>query len=255
MQLVIPMSGLGSRFLDAGYTSPKPLIKVNGRPIIEWVLHAFPEENVTFICREEHLKTSTMQATLQQLAPAGKIVSIPGHKKGPVYAVACAFDAIDDKEPVMVSYCDYYMLWDYQKFKTEAIARDCDGAIPCYSGFHPNLIPKQNLYASCKTDNQNNLIEIKEKFSFETDKTKALHSPGAYYFKSGAILKKYFRQMLDEGISLNGEYYCSLIYNLMVRDGLKVWAEDNVPYFCQWGTPQDLQDYEFWVNSIQGRKQ
>ena len=56
MHIVIPMSGIGKRFIDAGYKDPKPLIMVDGKPIIEHVCNLFPgEEKFTFICNSKHL--------------------------------------------------------------------------------------------------------------------------------------------------------------------------------------------------------
>ena len=254
MQIVIPMSGAGSRFIAAGYTDPKPLIKVHGKPIIEWVLKLFPgETDITFICRQDHLDTTAMRDILTQLAPQGKILGIQPHKKGPVYAVSQAVAGLNQDEPVLISYCDYYMQWDYPAFKREVLARHCAGAIPCYTGFHPNLIPQKNVYASCKVDTDSHLLEIREKHSFEADKTKSLHSPGMYYFQSAALVGHYFNQMMASADwALNGEYYVSLVYNLMVQDQLSIWVPANVPKFCQWGTPEDLQDYLFWVNTVKG---
>lgn len=252
VRLVIPMSGLGSRFLRAGYDCPKPLIDVGGRPLIAWVLRMFPgAENPLFICRREHIETTPMKEILMDLRPKGEIAVIEGAKKGPVDALLKAQDHIEDDRPVMVSYCDYYMQWDYAAFCAGAGQRACDGAVPCYTGFHPHLLPAKNLYASCKTDADGNLVEIKEKFSFEADKTKALHSPGAYYFKSGAILKKYGYRLMEREDSLNGEYYASMVYNHLVADGLKVWVPTGIPHFCQWGTPEDLADYLLWNQLIE----
>ena len=139
------------------------------------------------------------------------------------------------------------MTWDYRKFVKDVTERKCDGCIPCYTGFHPHLLIEKNYYASCLTDNDDNLIEIREKFSFEKDKTKAKHSPGVYYFKNGKLLKKYCQMLVDNKQMLNGEYYASLPYNFMVKDGLKVWVPVNVDKFCQWGTPEDMNEYLFWT--------
>lgn len=253
MKIIVPMSGLGSRFQKAGYLDPKPLIKVHGKPMIEWVTNLFPgEDDFIYICRNEHLETTPMRDILSKMKPNAQIIGINGSKKGPVHAIAQVFDALPDEEAVTVSYCDYYMHWDWQNFKKLMSTNNCDGAIPCYTGFHPNLLPAKNLYASCKVEADNYLIEIREKFSFTSDKQKSLHSPGMYYFKSGRLLKKYFQKMLDEDLNLNGEYYVSLVYNLMVRDGLNVFVPSNVSYFCQWGTPEDLQEYLFWINAVKG---
>jgi len=258
MQIIIPMTGYGSRFKAAGYQELKPFIKVHNKPIIEWVVKMFPgdEDKITFICQEMHLESlDYVRFTLNRVAPNAKIFSVKNwQKKGPVYDVLRASEVIDDKLPTIISYCDYYMHWDYDAFKTEVAERNSDGSVPCYSGFHPNLIPSKNLYASCKVDKDENLIEIKEKFSWEEDKTKARHSPGVYYFKTGEILKKYCQKMIDAGDNINSEYYASIPFNYLVKDNLKVWCPNNVTSFCQWGTPEDLEEYLFWMNIVKGFK-
>jgi len=247
MKIVIPMSGIGKRFADAGYTDIKPLIKVHGVPIVEWVTRLFPgETDFIFICRNEHLNTLPLESELKRIAPRSQVLGIEGHKLGPVYAVQQAYPYIGDNEQVIVNYCDFFQGWDYQYFKKTVTEKGCEGAIPCYTGFHPHLLPEENLYASCLRDSDEMLLEIKEKFSFEADKTKSFHSGGTYYFKSGEILKKYFDKTIEKDLSLNGEYYVSLVYNLLVKDGLKTWVYDKVPFFCQWGTPFDLEQYNTW---------
>lgn len=189
-----------------------------------------------------------MENQLREMAPKAKIFAIKDWiKKGPVFDVLRVSEFIDDKEPCIINYCDFYMTWDYDRFAKGALERNCDGAVPCYTGFHPHLMIEKNYYASCLTDENDNLIEIREKFSFEKDKTKAKHSPGVYYFKSGDILKKYCQALVDANDTLNGEFYASLPYNYMVKAGCKVWVPTNVDKFCQWGTPEDLSDYLFWT--------
>lgn len=249
------MSGLGSRFLEAGYTDPKPLIPVLGRPIIEWVVSMFDvEDDIIFVCREDHLQNTEMKKRLLGFRPNAKIISIEGHKKGPVYALKCIEDVIDNQAETIVSYCDYFMQFDYAEFKKSVNRSGADGAIPCYTGFHPHLMKEKNLYASCKVNARGQLIEIKEKYSFTEDKTKSLHSPGLYYFKRGDILKHYINVMLEKELSLNGEYYASLLYNPMVEDGLKVDVPANVTHFCQWGTPEDLVDFLRWMRILEVSK-
>jgi len=254
MQIIIPMTGYGSRFVAAGYKDLKPFIKVNGIPVIEWIVKGmFPgEKNFLFVCRKTHLETvDGMCQLLERLAPEGKIFAVDDWvKKGPVYDVLKASDLIDDSRPCIINYCDFYMLWDWKKFQADVAARGCEGCVPCYTGYHPHLMIEKNLYASCLTDENDNLVEIREKFSYEQDKTKAKHSPGTYYFKTGALLKKYCQKLVDDGTEIKGEYYASLPYNNMVRDGLKVWIPTNVEQFCQWGTPEDLDDYNFYVSNI-----
>lgn len=277
MNVIIPMTGYGSRFVAAGYKELKPFIKIMGKPIIEWIVTKMYPSDVQFIfvCRGEHLKDDpSMQEKLLKFAPEAVIVSIENWvKKGPVYDVLRAYRMLSAKkdrtaggvqggsiigwkdfdvsDACIVNYCDFYMNWDYSAFAKEAAKRDCDGAVPCYTGFHPNLLPEKNYYASCLTDEDDNLIEIREKYSFEKDKTKAKHSPGVYYFKNGDVMEKYCQILTEhEECAINGEYYASLPYNFMVQDGLKVWIPANVKYFCQWGTPEDMQEFVYWTDLI-----
>ena len=286
MNVIIPMTGYGSRFVAAGYKELKPFIKIMDKPIIEWIVkRMYPSDvHFIFVCRDEHLKEDpTMKDTLLGLAPKTTLVSIENWiKKGPVYDVLRAYGMlcmknsaddenpkkdgeqdgavigeisgvkeIDPKDAFIINYCDFYMTWDYAAFVKEAGERNCDGAIPCYTGFHPHLLPEKNYYASCLTDENDNLIEIREKYSFEEDKTEAKHSPGMYYFKNGEVMEKYCRVLTEhEECAICGEFYASLPYNFMVQDGLKVWVPTNARYFCQWGTPNDMQEFVYWTDLI-----
>ena len=246
MQIVIPMSGLGSRFVQAGYSDIKPLIQVDGKLIIEYVIKLFPgETNFLFICNNDHLKSTPLRAVLKRLMPSGQVVGVQHYKKGPVWAVLEAKEYLRDNEPVIVNYCDFYAVWDYPGFKAMTEATGCAGAIACYKGFHPHLLGP-NLYASCRTDANDHLIEIREKHSWTEDKMQSWQSDGTYYFKSGALVKKYFQQLVDEDVNLNGEYYVSLVYNLLVRHRLPVNIFP-VEKFFQWGTPEDLQEFTYWL--------
>ena len=113
-------------------------------------------------------------------------------------------------------------------------------------------MPEKNYYASCLTDGNDDLVEIREKYSFEKNKQKSKHSPGVYYFRTGGLLKKYCKKLVESNQVINGEFYASLPYNFMVKDGLKIWVPLNVDKFCQWGTPEDLKEYLFWTEKVKG---
>jgi len=118
MKIVIPMSGKGQRFLNAGYKDIKPLIKVEGKPIIEHIVSMFPgEDDFIFICNNEHLRDTNIEDVLLRLKPSARIISIAPHNKGPVYAVLKSKKYIEDDEPVIVNYCDFNAWWNYEDFK------------------------------------------------------------------------------------------------------------------------------------------
>ena len=248
MQLVIPMSGLGNRFKRAGYADPKPLIPVDGKPIIAHVLDMFPDRSdlkIIFICNALHLRETALREVLLGLAPSATIVEVASHEpKGPVYDIYMAREHSDVNHGVIVNYCDIFQVWNYADFVETATRLRCDGAIPCYTGFHPHLLGP-GFYAGCRVDHDMKLLEIREKHSFETNKMDGYHSSGTYYFRSGALMKKYFKEMLDTNVTVNSEYYVSMAYSLMLRDALFSLVYP-VPFFCQWGTPEDLAEYQYW---------
>ena len=245
IQLIIPMSGIGKRFIDSGYSDPKPLIEVDGKPIIEHVVNLFSNvTDITFICNDQHLKETNMRQVLNRIAPNCKILEIPvGMGKGPVHAVSKIFDNIDDDKETIISYCDYGTVWDFERFLEET--KNWDAMIPCYIGFHPHMLGSDN-YAFCKEEDKK-LIQIKEKEPFTDNKMSEYASNGTYYFKSGAMVKKYFQELIDLDINLKGEYYVSLVYNLLVRDNLNVGIFE-IQKMLQWGTPYDLEIYKGWSN-------
>ena len=244
MHIIVPMSGIGKRFLEVGYSVPKPLIVIDGKPIIEHVCNLFPgETKFTFICNSKHLAETNIRDILLKIKPNANIIEIPNHKLGPVYAVSLVEDLIEDDEEVIVNYCDFGTYWDYSDFLKHTRERDADGAIPSYKGFHPHMLGKTN-YAFMRDDKQW-MLEIKEKEPFTNNRMNEYASNGTYYFKKGKFVKKYFNELIQKDINLSGEYYVSLIYNLMVADGLKVSIYD-IQHMLQWGTPQDVDEYNSW---------
>lgn len=252
MHIIIPMSGMGKRFTDAGYIIPKPLIIIENKPIIEHVINLFPDENkFTFICNDKHLRETNMKKILKQIKPNCNIVEVScENRKGPVDAVLQAQHLIDDDDEIIISYCDYGTKWDYVQFKQNVKQINADGAIACYKGFHPHMLGS-DYYAFVKEEN-NVMIEIREKQPFTDNKMNEYASNGTYYFKNGKIVKKYFKELMDLNICINSEFYVSLVYNLMKRDNMKISIFE-IEKMLQWGTPKDLEEYIVWSDYFMKR--
>jgi dTDP-glucose pyrophosphorylase len=238
------MSGEGQRFKDAGYSQHKPLIEIDGKPIIQHVVELFnPQvDSYTFICNENHISTiQQMHSLLLKLKLKAEIICIPSHKLGPVYAVMSAKECLTSSETI-ICYCDFGSVWNYKKF----LQHSKDGSIACYRGFHPHMLGPDN-YAYCNTDKNRTCLEIREKQPFTNNKMNEWASNGIYYFKSGDLVKKYFKALLNQnqGHSSNGEYYVSMVYNLMIQDGLEINVFP-IQRMLQWGTPYDVECYQKW---------
>jgi NDP-sugar pyrophosphorylase family protein len=250
MQIVVPMSGFGERFRRAGYTIPKPLIQVDGKPIIAHVIDMFPgETEFVFICNQDHLDTPEyrMESILREYCPTGKILGIAPHKLGPVHAVLQVEDLIDPARPVVINYCDFSCYWDWQHFKEFVDTSGCVGCIPAYKGFHPHSLGSTN-YAYMR-ESEGWLLDIQEKQPYTSNRMDEYASSGTYYFSSGLNMLEAFRQVFDQDLNVNGEYYVSLAYKPLLAAGKRV-AVYHLQHFMQWGTPEDVAEYRTWSNAF-----
>ena len=244
MQVIIPMSGFGERFRAEGYTTPKPLITVEGRPIISHVVDLFPgDHDFIFICNEDHLSNQewNMRGILESMASSARIVSIPSHKLGPVNAILEAREALDLEVPTVVNYADFACRWDFDSFLQDISSRSLSGSVPAYRGFHPHSGGSTN-YAYIK-EHALYLEDIREKTPFTDNKVDEFASSGTYYFESARLMLELFEEQVKREISVKGEYYVSSSMELMRERGLDVGVFE-LEHFMQWGTPQDLWEYE-----------
>jgi len=251
MQIVVPMSGFGERFRRAGYTVPKPLISVDGKPIIAHVVGLFPgASRFVFICNQDHLDQPEfrLREILHECCPEGIVVGIAPHKLGPVHAVLQAAEHIDPDQPVIVNYCDFSCRWDFAAFQRFVRERDCDGAVVCYSGFHPHMLNSTN-YAYVRLEGER-VAAIQEKKPYTDTPMNEPASSGTYYFRSGRLMREAFEATCaDPSLTLNGEYYVSLSYRPLLARGCEI-AVYSLSHFMQWGTPEDLADYRSWSGMI-----
>lgn len=246
IQIVVPMSGFGERFRRAGYQVPKPLIEIDGKPVIAHVIDMFPgEQDFIFICNSDHLANPDyrMEEILRRYCSTGRIVGIAPHKLGPIHAVRQVEDMIDTGRPVVVNYCDFTCYWDWHHFKEYVAISKCDGAIPAYKGFHPHTLGSTNYAYMREEDGW--VLDIQEKQPYTNNRMEEYASSGTYYFASGKIMSDAFRATMDQGVNVGGEYYVSLAYKPLLAQKRNI-AVYPLQHFMQWGTPDDVAEYNGW---------
>ncbi len=246
MQIIIPMSGFGERFRRADYKVPKPLIEIDGKPVIAHVIDMFPgEQEFIFICNQEHLTEHhyRMAEIIQKYCPSGRIVGIPPHKLGPIHAVRQVENLIDPNRPVVVNYCDFTCYWDWNNFKEFIATSQCDGAIPAYKGFHPHTLGSTNYAYMREQDGW--VLDIQEKQPYTDNRMQEFASSGTYYFATGKLMSEAFRTTMEQDINVGGEFYVSLAYKHLLATNKNI-AVYPLQHFMQWGTPDDVKEYNGW---------
>jgi NDP-sugar pyrophosphorylase family protein len=250
MQIVIPMSGFGERFRRAGYSVPKPLIKIEGKPIIAHVIDMFPgDHEFLFICNQDHLAESQfrMKEAIESACPGGRIIGIKPHKLGPIHAVKQVVDMLDMQQPVIVNYCDFTCYWDWEDFQKFVKMNGCVGAIPAYKGFHPHTLGSTN-YAYLR-ETGGIVDDIQEKQPYTNNRMDEFASSGTYYFSSVKVMLDAFDQVVERNLNVGGEFYVSLAYKPLLEDGGLVTVYP-LQHFMQWGTPEDVSEYNSWSKAF-----
>ncbi len=253
MLIYVPMAGFGDRYMRAGYKEPKPLIPVDGVTMIERVLQAFaprqPGDRYLFTVNRQHAESTNVQERLRELVPDAKIVVVEPHKDGPIQTLLASAEHIDPDEEVLLNYCDFGVDWSYPAFREWLSKNKWDGAMSAYKGFHPHSLGPQ-LYAYMRVaDDGETVTEIREKHHFTPDKFSEYASSGLYYFRSGRQLLDIAKEMIASGERVQGEFYVSMAVQALIAKQGRVGVFP-LAHFYQWGTPDDLRDWEGWSRSL-----
>jgi NDP-sugar pyrophosphorylase family protein len=244
MKVIIPMAGHSRRFKQAGYNDPKPFVMIDGKPMVQRSCQMFsPTDEFIFICNRQHLKNNVYFNMLKNIAPNHKIIEIETHELGPVHTALQAEEHIKDKhEPIIISYCDFTAQWNYKRFLMKAA--HYDGAIAVFRGFQAASFG-DTYYAYIKANKDLEMEELREKRSFTDKRCEEFASTGVYYIDSWEVFAHYGKLIMKNKPEGLKEYYASLIYNPMVKDGKKVCLFEVDKFIC-WGSPEDLNEYNFW---------
>ena len=231
MNVLIPMAGAGSRFAQAGYTFPKPLIEVNGKPMIQVVLENLNiEANYTFVVRKEHYEKYSLQYLLTLIAPRCNIVQVDELTEGSACTTMLAKEFINNDDPLLLANSDQFMEWNSNECLYAFNADGIDGGILTFKATHPK-------WSYAKVGSDGFVSEVAEKKPISEDAT-----VGVYYWKKGSDYVKYTEQMIKKNIRTNGEFYICPVFNEAIADGKKVRIKE-IQKMWGIGTPEDLSYY------------
>jgi HAD superfamily hydrolase (TIGR01509 family) len=230
MNVLIPMAGAGSRFADAGYTFPKPLIEVNGKPMIQVVVENLNiEANYTFIVQKEHYLKYSLQYLLNLIAPNCNIVQVDQLTQGAACTTLLASEFIDNDSPLLIANSDQFVEWNSNECLYAFNADGIDGGILTFKNCHPK-------WSFAKIGSDGFVSEVAEKKPISDNA-----SVGIYYWSRGSDYVKYAQQMISKGITTKNEYYVCPVFNEAIADGKKIRMKE-IQKMWGLGTPEDL-DY------------
>lgn len=235
INIVVPMAGRGSRFANAGYGMPKPLIDVHDKYMIEYVIENVRprcEYRFIFLCLDEHIKKYNIDEKLKEIEPTCIVVNVNQVTEGAACTVLLAKEYIDNDSPIMIVNSDQYVDTDINEYLISGEGKD---------GLVMTMYANDNKWSYIEFDEENNIVGIREKEVVSEEAT-----VGIYNFAKGKDFVRYAEEMIKENLRVNGEFYVAPVYNMMVREGkgfayYNIGSVDNGMYGL--GVPEDLNKF------------
>ena len=228
LNVLIPMAGAGSRFQQAGYTFPKPLIDVMGKPMIQVVVENLNiDANFIYVVQKEHKMKYNLDTLLNLITPGCKVVEVDGLTEGAVCTALMAKEYIDDDNPLFFANSDQLVEWDSNEFMYKMNETDSDGGIVTFRSTHPK-------WSFAKINDKGFVVEVAEKNPISN-----IATVGFYYWKKGSDFVKYAEQMIEKNIRVNNEFYVCPVFNQAIQDNKKIKTFD-ISKMWGLGTPEDL---------------
>ena len=211
MNVLIPMAGAGSRFQQAGYTFPKPLIDVNGKPMIQVVVDNLNiDATFVFVVQKEHREKYNLDTLLNLITPNCKIVEVDSLTEGAACTTLLAKEFINNDDPLIMANSDQFVEWDSNEFMYKMIEQKVDGGILSFKATHPK-------WSFAKIDEAGFVTEVAEKNPISD-----IATVGVYYWAKGSDYVKYAEKMIENNVRVNNEFYVCPVFNEAISDGKKI---------------------------------
>jgi HAD superfamily hydrolase (TIGR01509 family) len=237
LNVLIPMAGAGNRFKKAGYTFPKPLIDIRGKPMIQVVVENLAlNSNYNFIIQKKHKKKYNLDFILPMIVEGNNcnIFTVDKITDGAACTTLLAKDNINNDNPLIIANSDQYIEWNSVDFMYKMQERNADGGILTFESSHPK-------WSFVQLDESGYVSKVAEKNPISN-----IATVGVYYWRKGSDYVKYAEQMIKKNIRCNNEFYVCPVFNEAIADGKKIITH-HVDKMWGLGTPEDL---DFFLNNF-----
>ena len=230
LNIVVPMAGRGSRFANAGYQLPKPLIDIYGHPMIEYVTQNIRPDcahRFIYICQQEHLERYHLAQELERMAPGCVVVTVDHITEGATCTVLLAEPYINNEDALMIANSDQFVDTDINAYIS---------AMESHDGLIMTMPASDTKWSYIHYDAQGFVTLVREKEVISDQAT-----VGIYNYKHGSDFVKFAHQMIDKNVRVNNEFYVAPVYNEMIEAGKKIVFRNVGEKMFGLGTPEDLE--------------
>jgi len=232
MNILIPMAGEGSRFAKEGYTFPKPLIDVNGKPMIQCVVENLDfDAHYIFLVRKEHLEKYEIASLLSVITNSNStVIEVEKLTEGAASTALLARDYIDNDDELLIANADQMIEYSRENFNLLTRMTTLDGVVFTFNAVHPK-------WSFVKVNSRGYVTKVTEKNPISD-----IATCGIYWYRKGSNFVKYADKMIESDTRINGEFYIAPVYNELIGEG-KTLAPFYVNKMHGLGTPEDLKKF------------
>ena len=237
---LIPLAGSGSRFKNNGYIVPKPLLRINGKPMFVRATNSLPKANkYIFVCLENHIKKFSIDKIIKFYFPKSEIIALKRKTSGQAITCLKAIKLLKENDILTIGSCDYSM-----KYNQNILKKKLKNSDLIIWTFKNKLVVKKNpkMYGYVKTNKKGLVTKVTCK-KVVSEKPWNDHTIiGTFSFKKAKYFIDFTKKLLKNNLRVNNEFYLDTVAELCVKSGLNVKVNLVDKYFG-WGTPSDLKKY------------
>lgn len=249
------MAGEGQRFKNAGYEIPKPLIDVNGLPMVVRAAKSLPKaDKYIFVCRQEHLDQTSLKQILSDNFLDVVIIPVDHLTEGQAITCLLAKNHIPDNAILTIGASDNDMTYDPLRIDQMFQDEKLDGWIWTFRN-NKAVLQNPKMYGWVITEaNSNRAVKISCKVPLSSNPVNDHAIIGAFTFKKAKLFFDAVDAMVNANDRINNEFYVDIAVNYAIQEGNHINTCEVDQYIC-WGTPADYEEYNYWLNYFQKRLQ
>lgn len=244
---LIPMAGAGQRFLDAGHRVPKPLIEINGTPMVVHAARSLPECDLwIFVCRAEHIAEAGIDRILKSIFEPCVIIAVDHLTEGQACTCLLARGELRPDDQLTIGACDNAMMWNRVAYDRQFVCGKSDFLVWTFRR-NPAVLQDPRMYGWVKIRDGDTVTGVSVKIPLSDDPMNDHAVIGAFTFRRASLFLDACDKMIRADARIKNEFYMDNAINFALDLGARGQIFEVGSYVC-WGTPRDLDTYNYWRN-------
>ncbi len=239
LRIIVPLAA--DHFIDESgqFNYPLPLIEINGKSVIEYVLNDLNEisgdKQLIFILKDLDCDKYNLDNSLKLLVENPVIVPLKAKTKGAVCSILMAVDYINHDDELLVVNADQIIECDYNEILTKFRKQNADGGIISFNSVHPRW-----SYAKVI---DGDVYQTAEKNPISNEAI-----AGFYYFSKASDFIEGAFDVIRYDENYEGRYYTSSVFNQMILKGKKIKSYSIAPNkMHSFYSVQKLKEFEKYL--------